>query len=377
MSDQKIALAKPSFGREELAALERVLQSGWVAQGKEVENLELEVARLHRAEHGVAVSSATAGLHLACLALEIGPGDRVFIPSFAWPSAANMAVRVGARPVFVDVDARSYNLTPAALKNAIDFEKSRGQGKLKALVIVHEFGLPAELDGLLEIANEEGLEVIEDAACALGASYQKRPVGTLGKLGMFSFHPRKSITTGEGGVVVTNDSALAEKIRVLRNHGQTLDSGLRRFREAGFNYRLTDLQAAVGNAQLKRFPEILARRNDVARWYHELSGGTGCFQLPPLCEEHTWQTFMVVVNDAINRNHVISECAKAGIEVGLGSVAAHSLDFFQNEFGYEKQSCPVSQKLFEQGLALPMHAHLTRNDCSRVVEQLMQVATHH
>lgn len=368
-----ITLAKPSFGPEELTALERVLKSGWVAQGKEVEAFEYAVAKTHQAQHGVAVTSATAGLHLACLALEIGEEDLVFIPSFAWPSAANMAVRVNARPVLVDVRADTYNLCPDALRTAILQARSSGIGNPKAIIIVHEFGLAADMNALVEIAENEGLEIIEDAACAFGANYGDKQVGTFGKLGVFSFHPRKSITTGEGGMVVTNDSQLAERIRILRNHGQTMSNRRRQFLEAGFNYRLTDIQAAIGNVQLTRFPNILSRRRQIATWYHELFGKSESFELPGLCTDHTWQTFMIVVAESLERDTIISTCRERGLEVALGSVAAHASEFFQKHFGYENQSCPISQRLFEKGLALPMHADLTQIDCETVVKTLKKV----
>ncbi len=220
---QRIPLSRPFFDEQEAEAVRRVLASGWVVQGPEVAAFEAAIAQLHQARHCVAVSSGTAALHVAYLALGIGPGDAVFIPSFAWPSAANMAKLVGATPVFVDVLPDTYNLDPEDLARRIEDCRQRGWGKPRAVVPVHEFGLAADMDAVLSVAARYSLEVIEDAACALGATYHGKPVGTLGKLGIFSFHPRKSITTGEGGAIVTNDDELAERCRQWRNHGQQLD----------------------------------------------------------------------------------------------------------------------------------------------------------
>jgi dTDP-4-amino-4,6-dideoxygalactose transaminase len=209
MTKIRIPLAKPSFDERELEAVRRVLSSGWVVQGPEVEAFESAIAEMHNARQCIAVSSGTAALHVCYLTLGIGPGDLVFIPSFAWPSAANMAMAVGARPVFVDVLPDTYNIDPADLRKRIQECIEYKWGTPRAIVPVHEFGLAADIDAVLQIAEEYGMELIEDAACALGASYKGKPVGTFGKMGIFSFHPRKAITTGEGGAIVTNDDSLA------------------------------------------------------------------------------------------------------------------------------------------------------------------------
>lgn len=264
-----IPLAKPCFDEAEVAAVRRVLASGWVVQGPEVEAFEALIAQMHEARHCVAVSSGTAALHVCYLAHDIGPGDAVFIPSFAWPSAANMATATGAQPVFVDVLPGTYNKDPEDLRRRIGECLEQGQAQPRAVVPVHEFGRPARMDLILPIADEFDLLVIEDAACALGATFQQRPVGTLGSVGIFSFHPRKAITTGEGGAIVTNNDDLAERCRMFRNQGQTVIDGRRDFEVASFNYRMTEIQAAIGSVQMDRFPDILAKRQELARAYNE------------------------------------------------------------------------------------------------------------
>lgn len=361
-----IALARPWFGEEEEAAVRRVLKSGWVVQGPEVAAFEQAVGAMHQLPHAVAVSSATAGLHLIYLALGIGPGDVVLVPSFAWPSAANMAVRVGAIPFFVDVDPATYNLTAATLKQGLQQVRERGLGRPRAVVVVHEFGLPAPMAELLALAEAEKLLVIEDAACALGAVHQGRPLGHFGRAAVFSFHPRKSVSTGEGGMVVTREPELAEAIRAARNHGQEMRNGRREFTSAGFNYRLTEIQAAIGLEQLKRFPVILAAKRKLAAAYRHELGGIKGITPPANSPEQTWQTFMITLDSVAARDRVQQCCQANGIETGPGAVAGHTGALWNGQFLQPHDLCPVSSRLAACGLALPLHAQLTDDNVRRV-----------
>ncbi len=362
----RIPLARPWFGEEEVDAVRRVLASGWVVQGPEVQAFEQMVAAMHELPHAVAVSSATAGLHLAFLALGLGPGDVILIPSFAWPSAANMAARAGAIPFFIDVEARTANLSSVTLREGLERARQAGLPKPKALVVIHEFGLPAPMAEILPVAREQGLVVIEDAACALGARQAGKPLGHFGRAAIFSFHPRKSISTGEGGMVVTADGQIADAIRGLRNHGQEVRDGRREFTSAGFNYRLTELQAAVGRVQLGRFAEILQRKRTlVAAYFEELAGVAG-LALPPNDPEHTWQTFMVVLESEAIRAHVQARCHALGVECGPGSVAGHRGAVWGGRFVAPVDQCPVSTRLATCGLALPLSPQMTRADIARV-----------
>lgn len=331
-------------------------------------SLQAAIGSLHQARHCIAVSSGTAALHLCYLALGIGPGDALFIPSFAWPSAANMAKLVGAEAVFVDVLPGTYNLDPADLERRIETHRQTGAGKPRAIVPVHEFGLAAEMDRILAVASKYSLAIIEDAACALGANYHGRQVGTFGKLGIFSFHPRKSITTGEGGAIVTNDDDMAERCRAWRNHGQRLVSGRRDFVLPGLNYRMTEMQAAIGGVQLKKLAGILQKRRTLAQDYTESLLHCPGLELPLDQPEHTWQTFMVTLNEPADRRAIIEQLGFQGIECGPGSVAAHLGSHFQPQ-----PALPISDRLHRQGLALPLHAGLDHAEALTCAKALRAV----
>ena len=373
MTGIKIPLAKPLFDEREVEAVRRVLAGGWVVQGPEVEVFENTIAQMHQARHCIAVSSGTAALHICYLALGIGPGDTVFIPSFAWPSAANMSIIVGARPVLVDVFPDTYNIDPADLQLRIQKCIEQKWGTPRAVVPVHEFGLPADMNAILQIAKEYDLEVIEDAACALGAKYSNRFVATIGGMGIFSFHPRKAITTGEGGAIVTNNEKLAEKCRLWRNHGQTMINGKRDFLLPGLNYRMTEIQAAIGRVQLEKFPEVLAKRRQIAEGYLAHLADFPVINLPANRPEHTWQTFMVCLDERFDRKKVIDELALRGVAASPGSIAAHCLKVYQDRFGYVESALPVSYGLHERGLALPVYADMTADDTKQVLNVLGEV----
>lgn len=368
MSDRpKISLAKPWFGEEELVGLQRVLKSGWVVQGPEVAAFEQAVASLQNLPHAIAVTSATAALHLSYLALGIGPGDVVMIPSFAWPSAANMAVQVGAIPFFIDVDPYTYNMTAALLRQGLERAHGLQLGRPRAVVVVHEFGLAAPMAELLAVAHDESLLVLEDGACALGAHYQGKPVGHFGSLAVFSFHPRKSISTGEGGVIVTRNGEFADILRSLRNHGQETLSNLREFTRAGFNYRLTEFQAALGRAQMDRFKDILEIKRRLVKRYLDGLASVSALSMPFVDPAHTWQTFMIVLASPNERHRVQELCKCEGIETGPGSVAGHAALFWGERFIKPEDLCPVSSRLATCGLALPLHPLLTEGDVDRVI----------
>lgn len=375
MTKVRIPLAKPSFDEREVEAVRRVLVSGWVVQGPEVQAFENAIAQMHHARHCIAVSSGTAALHICYLALGIGPGDAVFVPSFAWPSAANMAIVVGARPVFVDVLPATYNIDPADLRIRIQQCTEHKWGTPRAVVPVHEFGLAADMDAILNIAKEFDLEVIEDAACALGATYKGKPVGTFGKMAIFSFHPRKAATTGEGGAIVTNDVSLAEKCRMWRNHGQVFKNGKRDIHVAGLNYRMTEIQAAIGQVQLEKFPEILRRRREIAS--HYLGNLSECPEISAPANEpgHTWQTFMIVLESMFDRSEIIDKLIRLGIGTGIGSISSHCLKVYQEKFGYKGSHLPISNQLHSQGLALPLYSDMMVQETNRCINEFCRIIT--
>lgn len=374
MTRVEIKLASPSFDQAETEAVRKVLESGWVVQGPEVAAFEEEIAALVGVKYAIVVHSGTAALHLALIALGIKSGGAVFIPSFAWPSAANMTVQLGARPVLVDVDPVTYNVDVGDLSRQIEQCPIRGWGKPKAIVPVHQFGQSAAMDQIFELAQRHNLIVIEDAACALGGTCKGRPLGSMGSAGIFSFHPRKSISTGEGGAIVTDSEDVANLCRSWRNHGQMVGADRGRDMVApGFNYRMTDIQAAMGRVQLSKLGRIADRRNQIATQYSQLLAGVSGIALPSHSDGRCWQTYMVVLDEAISREQVIKKIAENGVQVDAGSIAAHCMSVYQSQFGYSQSDLPVSDRLHRQGLALPMHEQLSDADIVRVVECLKGV----
>lgn len=372
MTQELIRLAKPTFDECESDAISRVLESGWVIQGPQVAGFEEEVAELHWVEHAVAVSSGTAALHVAYLALGLGPSDLIFVPSFAWPSAANMALAIGAIPVLVDVDPSTYNLDPDSLRSALDLVRLHKMGVPRAVVVVHQFGLAASLEPICAIARTAGMIVIEDAACALGARHRGKPVGADGEVTILSFHPRKAVTTGEGGMILTNDEEIAERCRALRNHGQ-ITGPKRDITIVGFNYRMSDIQAAIGRCQLQKLATILSRRRLLAKLYSEELSNCELIALPHMSEEHTWQTYMVVLDKGIDREAIVHALHAVGIESGPGSLSAHCMTLHSGSKRLWASGMPASERLNEQGLALPLHSGLSEKDVLFVAKEFRRL----
>ncbi|MFQ5779388.1 MAG: DegT/DnrJ/EryC1/StrS family aminotransferase, partial [Nitrospiria bacterium] len=262
-----IRLSAPNLGDEECKAVERVLRSGQLVHGEECDLFEKELSEYLGVSDVVVVSSGTAALHLSLIALGVGAGDAVLVPDFTFPATVNVVELVGARPVFVDVDISTYNVTCERLEEAI--ESWKGPERLKAIIPAHEFGCPADMTGMMALAKEHNLLVIEDAACALGATHHGRKVGSFGDTGCFSFHPRKSLTTGEGGAIATNNRAVAAKLRQWRSHGMQSSPQGMQFMVPGFNYRMTNFQAALGRVQLLRLDGWLKERRQLQQIYYQ------------------------------------------------------------------------------------------------------------
>jgi dTDP-4-amino-4,6-dideoxygalactose transaminase len=345
-----IRLAWPALGEEELAAVAEVLESGQLTMGPRVAEFEEELARVCEVEHAVAVSSGTAALHLAVLALGIGPGDEVIVPAYTFPATANVVALAGARPVLVDVDPETMNLRPDAVTEAVT-------DRTRAVLVVHLFGRPARWDEI-EAAVPDGVVLIEDAAGALGARRGGRACGGLGRLGCLSFHPRKIVTTGEGGAVTTKDGELAETIRTMRHHGWR-DADMR---APGLNYRLPDIPCALGVTQLRRLEQLLEERERLARAYRERLEGR--MELPSADEgdRHGWQAYVVRVD---RRDEALTALREAGIEAQIGTYALHRLSAYRDQGPFSG-----ADAAYERALALPFHNRLTEEDLDRIAEVL-------
>jgi perosamine synthetase len=345
-----IRLAWPDLGEQELAAVAEVLESGQLTMGPKVAEFEEELARACEVEHAVTVSSGTAALHLAVLALEIGPGDEVIVPAYTFPATANVVALAGAKPVLVDVDPETMNMRPEAVAEAVT-EHTR------AVLVVHLFGRPAPWEEIAA-AVPDRVVLIEDAAGALGARRAGRACGGLGRLGCLSFHPRKIVTTGEGGAVTTNDRGLAETIRTMRHHG---------WRDAdmpapGLNYRLPDILCALGVTQLRRLETLLQERERLAAAYRGRLEGR--VQLPSADEgdRHGWQAYVVRID---RRDQALAALRDAGIEAQIGTYALHRLSAYRDQGPF-----PGADDAYERALALPFHSRLTDEDVERVCSVL-------
>ncbi len=367
-----IKLCVPSIGDEECLAVERVLRSGQLVHGEECELFEHELATYLGCKEVVVVSSGTAALHLSLVALGIGAGDAVLVPDFTFPATVNVVELVGARPIFVDVDLHNYNITPENIRRVIN--EWQGPEKIKAIMPVHEFGCPADMTVIMKIAKEYNLLVVEDAACGLGAIHNEQKVGTFGQLGCFSFHPRKAITTGEGGAIATNDIELANRLRVWRNHGIQRNVNGVDFILPGFNYRMTNFQAVLGRVQLAKFDNWLIERQRLQNIYaeHLISDKV---HLPEVVNGHAWQTFMIRLSDSCDRNQMIGLLRERAIEVNLGANALHVLSYYTQKYNVdcEKAIGNNSERLYHFGLALPLYQGLDSEIVERISKEVLDI----
>lgn len=366
IANKFIPLMVPDIQEQDLNAVVEVLKSGMLIQGKKVEELENNLARFLNVKHAIAVSNGTVSLQLALSVLKIGEGDEVIVPAFSYIATANVIELVGARPVFVDIDSTTSNINVALVESAIT-------AKTKAIMPVHEFGLACDITELVALAQKHNLYIIEDAACALGATENGKFAGTFGTIGSFSFHPRKAITSGEGGMLVTNDDTLADKMRQLRNHGISMSSGKTEYVEAGYNFRLTDFQAALVNSQLQRLPVILNYKHQLSEIYFDGLAGLKYVQLPVVKsnKKHTWQSFHILIDDAFNRDELIDNMKTNGVGVNLGAQCMPAQVYFQNKYGLNcEMLCPNALKSYQHGLVLPLYERMDADDVKTVIQKL-------
>ncbi len=348
-----VRLARPDVGEEELAEVAAVLETGQLTMGPKVAELESELARACGTEHAVVVSSGTAALHLAVLALGIGPGDEVIVPAYTFPATANVVALAGGTPVLVDVDPDTFNLDP---------HKVELTPRTKAIFPVHLFGRPACLEELPETT------LLEDAAGALGAQRQGRPCGGLGAAGCLSFHPRKIVTTGEGGAVTTNDAELAERVRSARHHGWSPSDRYDDMPRGSTNYRLSDILCAIGIPQVRRLEALLAARERIAAGYAERLADLPV--LLPAADEgdrHGWQAYVIQLD---RRDEAMTALRAQGIQCQIGTYALHRLSAYRDQGNF-----PGADECFERALALPLHTRLTEPELDRVAEALTAVVS--
>jgi len=376
----RVNVMRPWLGDEEIAAVAEVIASGWVAQGPRVAAFEAEFARVQQAGYAVATSSCTTALHLALVVAGVAPGDDVVVPSFSFIATANAAVYVGARPVFADVDVVTGNLT----RDTVEAALTPGT---RAVIAVDQGGVPVDLDPIRELCDPRGIVVVEDAACGAGSTYRDRPVAAGAAVAAWSFHPRKIITTGEGGMVTTGRSNWASRARRLREHAMSVSAADRHasalapaeeYGEVGFNYRMTDLQAAVGLVQLGRLPEIIARRRILADVYaKQLAEIPGLRPVvDPPWGTGNFQSYWIEVDPEypLDRDRLLVHLAASGVSARRGIMAAHRQPAYADrDTGGADLS--VTERLTDATLILPLFHQMSESEQSRVVDALRSGAT--
>ena len=368
-----IPISKPSFTDEEWLALKEPLDSGWLTQGPKVKAFEEAFAARHQVKHALAVTSCTTGLHLALSARGIGPGDEVIVPAFTWVATANVVKYCGAKPVFVDVDLDSYLMN-------IDEVVSKVSEKTKAIIPVHLFGLCVDVDKLRSMIPTD-IYILEDAACAAGASIRNQSAGSLGDAAVFSLHPRKSITTGEGGMITTNNSELARKMEVMRNHGAEVPEEVRHhgpkpyllpdFKVLGFNYRMTDLQAAVGIVQLNKLDGFIKERDQIAHRYHQSFKDVPWISFQDLPEggQHSWQAFVMRIDESVaplSRNEMMEILQNEGISTRPGTHCVTELSYYK-EVERTVGNYPNAISCADTTIAIPLFNGMASKDVDHIV----------
>lgn len=361
-----IKLCIPSVGEEDVQAIREVIESKNLVQGKKVLEFEKRICDYLKVKNAIAVSSGTAALHLALMALEISSGDEVIIPDFTFPATANVVEVIGGITKFVDIDLDSLCIDTSKIEEQIT-------DKTKVIIPVQEFGQSADMEKIITIAKKYNLKVIEDAACALGAEYKRNMVGTIGDIGCFSLHPRKAITTGEGGIVVTNDDELAEKIRVLRNHGIKYEDGKAQFVLPGLNYRMTDIQGAMALVQMNKLKDINKKRQELAFEYSTLLSKVEKVRIPVEMKncKHIWQTYHIILDEKIDRDKFICKLKEEGIETNFGAHAVHCQKYYIEKYEYSGYENAV--KAYKQGVALPLHDRLDKESIKFIVDKIISV----
>lgn len=371
-----IPLSSPDITEEEIEAVTAVLRTNSLSLGPKLEEFEQVFAGFHAMPYAIAVSSGTAALHLAIRALNLGPGDEVIVPSFTFIAVANAVVYERATPVFVDIDPVTLNMSAACVEAAIT-------SQTRAIIVVHTFGVPADMDALIALAQRHNLAIIEDTCEAIGATYNHQLAGTFGHISVFAFYPNKQITTGEGGMILTRDAQLADRMRALRNQGRYPSSDWLQHAEIGYNYRISELACALGIVQLRRLTEILARRNEVAQRYDKLLADIDEIERPPLhLPNRTISWFVYVIRLAANlpaskRNSIIAALQDNGIGCTRYFAPIHQQPAYAQHPSAQAARLPVTESIAQRTIALPFYNRFTASDAQRVARSLQQAIALH
>lgn len=377
---RRIQIALPSLGTDELEAMRGPIESGWLTQGPAVAAFEKAFAERHQVSHALATTSCTTGLHLALAAIGVSAGDEVIVPAFTWVATANVVLYCGATPVFVDVSREDFNIDA-------ELVAARVTSRTKAIIAVHLFGKCADIARLREVLPPQ-VSIIEDAACAAGAGYLGKAAGGLGDVAVFSFHPRKSITTGEGGMLTTNNAALAERAEILRNHGASVSEEARHhgpkpyllpaFNVLGFNYRMSDLHGALGLVQLRKLDSFIKQRSHAAQLYCDAFSHLPWLRCPSAGPDiqHAWQAFVCYVDPEtapIPRNEMMDFLHLEGISTRPGTHAVHQLGYYSERFGIGPDDFPAALDCDRNSMALPLHNKMTDEDYEYVIEKIRSI----
>jgi dTDP-4-amino-4,6-dideoxygalactose transaminase len=386
ISGLNVPIARTSLTEAEIQSVLGPLRSGWLVQGPKVREFEQKWSAFTGAKHSIAVTSCTTGLHLSLAALGFGPGDEAIVPALTWIATANVVEHLGGTVVFCDIDRETFNLDVAQLESKIT-------PRTKAVLPVHLFGLAAEMEAINAIARRHGLWVVEDAACGFGCRIQGRHVGTFGETGCFSFHPRKAITTGEGGMITTDDDVLAEKLRRLRDHGAAMSDLQRHLGprpylladhpDAGYNQRMTDIQAALGSAQMERATQIIRERQRLAGRYDQAFAGLTWLETPVRREnfEHGYQSYPcwfrpeTITQESIPRLHKarnawMDKLQQAGISTRPATHAVHMLSYYRQKYRLKPEDFPNAWAANDCSISLPLFHGLTEAEQDYVIEQV-------
>ena len=358
-----IPLHKPSLSKKDIKAAVKVLESGMLVMGKQTLEFEKIIAKYISVLNTIAVNNGTSTMLLALKALGIKRGDEVIVPAFSYIATANVVELLGAKSVFVDIDINTFNIDASKIESKIT-------DKTKAIIPVHEFGLPCDISTVCEIAKKHNLFVVEDAACALGGKFNNQHVGTFGDAGSFSFHPRKNITSGEGGLVTTKNNVLSNKVRQLLNHGLDLNTIGLNFVEAGFNGRITDFQSAMLISQMERIDQILKIKKQKADYYlNNLSNLKIKLPYVPNDRTHSWQTFYIVLQEDFSQRGIIEHFRKEGIVTNYGAQCIPEQQYYKKKYKLNiEKHFPNALRAYNKGLVLPLYEALTKKEQEHIIK---------